>query len=124
MVSHIMLYTLSHNFKIEIKVKQEGENIASNIYRISPEGRTSIKDQGARDLSRAVPTFSWGGPMNGGSFVIPEERYSWTDFQGLGRHRHLILGVVVFLKHLLIISQVGRQWGGFDSSRGQSQPRG
>jgi len=45
--------------------------------------------------------------MNGGSFVIPEERCSWTDSQGLCRHRHLILGVVVFLKHLLIISQVG-----------------
>ena len=50
-----MLYTLSHNFKIEIKVKQEGENIASNIYRISPEGRTSIKDQGTPDPSPRAP---------------------------------------------------------------------
>ena len=45
--------------------------------------------------------------------MILEERYSWTDSQGLGRHRHLILGGgVAFLKHLLIISQVGR--GGVD----------
>ena len=45
--------------------------------------------------------------MTGGSFVIPEKRCSWADSHGLSRHRHLILGEVVFLKHLLIISQVG-----------------
>lgn len=92
---------------MKLKLIREGEKIALNIYHISPASRTSIKNQGAQDLSRAVPAFSWGGPVTGGSFVIPEKRCAWADSQGLGRHRHLILGEVVFLKHLLIISQVG-----------------